>query len=300
VGFGENSVDFVAVVAEYPEPHSKHRLQHFARVPGGQIATALAACARLGYRARYLGSFGDDALGVQSRESMAALGIDVSAARIVAGATNRCALILVEAGSGERTVLWDRHPDLAMTPAFVMSAAVRSGRVLLVDGTDGAASAQAAREARSAGMATIIDVETVFPGIEDILPSIDAIIAAREFPAAFTGHQDLGRALEAIGREFRAGLVCVTLGPEGSLAWCHGREIRTPSFAVECIDSTGAGDAFRGGFAAACLGVPDGDIEDVLLYANAVGALGCRAFGAQGSLPTADEVERLLLARRKM
>ena len=72
------------------------------------------------------------------------------------------------------------------------------------------------------------------------------------------------------------------------------REFRTPAFPVECIDTTGAGDAFRGGFAAACLRTPDGDIEDALAYANAVAALNCRALGARSGLPTADQVHELL------
>ena len=300
VGLGENSVDLVAVVAEFPTPNSKHRLERFAQLPGGQIATALAVCARLGWRARYLGSFGDDAFGVLSRESLSGHSVDVSAARIVAGATNRVAVVLVDARSGERTVLWDRHPDLAMTPAHVPQEAVTSGRLLIVDCQDPAASVQAARDAKAAGVPTIVDVDTVGPGIGDLLQNIDAIITARAFPAAFTGHEDLGRALETIGREFAARLVCVTLGSEGSLAWCNGREIRTPAFPVDCVDSTGAGDAFRGGIAAACLLMPDGELEDVLLYAHAVAALNCRALGARGSMPTAGEVERLLSARREM
>ena len=63
-GFGLNSIDLVAVVAEYPALNSKQRLQRVARLPGGQIATAMATCARLGWRARYIGRFGDDDLGV--------------------------------------------------------------------------------------------------------------------------------------------------------------------------------------------------------------------------------------------
>jgi sulfofructose kinase len=89
----------------------------------------------------------------------------------------------------------------------------------------------------------------------------------------------------------------VTLGEGGSLALCDGREIRTPAFAVDCVDSTGAGDAFRGGFAAGCLLMPDADVEDILNYANAVAALNCRALGARGGLPTSAEVEQLLFAR---
>ena len=296
-GFGLNSIDLVAVVAEYPVSNTKQRLQRFARLPGGQMATAMATCATLGWRARYVGSFGDDDLGALSRESLTAQGVDISAGRTVAGATNQFAVILVDARSGERTVLWDRHPALTMEPGDVPQDAVTSGRLLIVDCHQTAASARAARYAREAGIPTIIDVEKVRPGIADLLQHIDAIIAAEEFPAAFTGHEDPGRALEVMGRDSGASVVCVTLGARGSLAWCNGREIRTPPFQVDCLDSTGAGDVFRGAFAAGCLAMPDGDIEDVLRFANAAAALNCRALGSRGALPTAGEVEQLLTGR---
>ena len=300
VGFGLNSVDLLAVVAEYPHVNTKQRLQRFARRPGGQIATAVAACARLGWRARYVGSFGADDLGAVSRDSLTAEGVDISAARTVAGATNQFAVILVDARTGERTVLWDRHPALTMEPADVPREAVTSGRMLIVDCHETAAATQAAKYAREEGIATIVDVEKVRPGIADLLHEIDAIIAAQDFPAALTGYEDPGRALEVMAREYEAPLVCVTLGAEGSLARCSGREIRTPAFPVACVDSTGAGDVFRGAFAAGCLRHPDGDIEDVLNYASAAAALNCRALGASAALPTADEVERLLDTRPKM
>lgn len=51
-GIGLNSIDLLAVVAEYPRSNTKQRLQRFARLPGGEIATAMATCARLGWRAR--------------------------------------------------------------------------------------------------------------------------------------------------------------------------------------------------------------------------------------------------------
>ena len=116
-GFGLNSVDLLAVVAEFPALNSKQRLQRLTRLPGGQIATAMATCARLGWRASYVGSFGSDDLGTLSRGSLIDAGVDVSASRTVAGATNQFAIILVDAQSGARTVLWDRHPDLAWSPA---------------------------------------------------------------------------------------------------------------------------------------------------------------------------------------
>jgi sulfofructose kinase len=300
VGYGLNSVDLVTVVAEYPRTNTKQRLQRFARLPGGQIATAIATCATLGWRARYVGSFGDDELGAVSRQSLTDVGVDISAARTVPGASNQFAVILVDGRTGERTVLWDRHPSLTMEPREVPHDAITSGRMLIVDCHETAAATQAARYARGARIPTIIDVEKVRPGIADLLQHIDAIIAAQEFPSALTGHEDLGRAIATIARESGAALVCVTLGREGSLTLCNGREIRTPAFQVDCVDTTGAGDVFRGAFAAGCLRGPHDDLEDVLTYANAVAALNCRALGSRGALPRPGEVEQLMLARAQM
>ena len=292
VGFGRNSIDFLTVVAEHPAPNSKQRLQRFARLPGGEIATAMAACARLGWRACYVGRFGDDDLGVQARASLVEAGVDVTAAETVLDATNQFAVILVDARSGDRTVLWDRHPALTMTAADVSPAVITSGRVLIVDCSDTAAAAQAAKYAREAGIPSIIDVEKVRPGIGDLLQQIDAIIAAESFPTALTGHEDLGRALEVIGREFGAAVVTATLGDKGSLSWCAGREIRTPPFAVDCVDTTGAGDVFHGAFCYAVLQAMS--TAEALEFSNAMAALNCTALGARGGIRELAEVRALL------
>jgi sulfofructose kinase len=299
-GFGQNSVDLLAVVAEYPTSNSKQRLQRFTRLPGGEIATAMATCVKLGWRASYIGAFGGDELGTLSRDSLLEAGVDLNASRTVEGATNQFAVILVDARSGARTVLWDRHPDLAWDPNDVPRLAVTAGRMLIVDCHETAAATLAARYAREAGVPTVIDVEKVRPGIAELLGQIDVIITAQDFPGALTGHEDLGRALATMAAEFPARVVCATLGEDGSLARCGGREIRTPGFQVDCVDTTGAGDVFRGGFVAGCLKSPDADVEDVLRYANAVAALNCRALGARAGLPTPQEVDDLLWARQRM
>jgi len=298
VGLGQNSVDYVAVAAMHPAPGSKQRLEQFACLPGGQVATAVVAAARLGWRTRYIGSFGDDAAGRLARESLTAEGVDHRASRTVPGAANRAAVILVDGRTGERTVLWHRDPALRLDPLDgATREAAASGRLLLVDCEDVAAATDAATAARHAAVPTIVDIEDVQPGTHALLQKIDVIISAEEFPSALTGHADLGRALEAIEREFHAALVCVTLGAEGSLARCGGREIRTAPFIVDCVDTTGAGDVFRGAFASGCLRWPEGDVETVLNYANAAAALSCRALGARGGLPSTGEIDRLLEMR---
>jgi len=298
VGFGLNSIDLLTVVAEHPRPNSKQRIQRFARLPGGQAATAMVTCARLGWRARYIGRFGDDDNGRLGRQSLVEEGVDVSAAATVDGATNGFAVILVDARSGDRTIMWDRHPGLAMTRADVPVDAVRSGRVLLIDCHETDAATCAAQTAREAGVPTVIDAERVRPGISELLEQIDVIIAAADFPGALTG-KSLGEALGVLARDFRAALVCATLGSEGSLAFCQGREIRTPAFHVQVVDTTGAGDVFRGGFIAAWL-LHEGtaEVEELLAYANAVAALKCRMLGARQGIPGPDDVAAVLRASR--
>ncbi len=298
VGFGLNSIDLLVVAAEHPKPDTKQRLERFARLPGGQAATAMVACRRLGWRARYIGSFGDDEHGALSRASLEEAGVDVTACRTVPGAANQFAVILVDARHGYRTVLWDRDARLAMQPGDVPQEAVTSGRILLVDCHDTAAATVAARYARASGMRTVIDVEAVRPGIDELLREIDILIAAAEFPSSLTGEPDLRRALHLMARRYPAVVVCATLGAQGSLAVVEGREIRTPGFSVPVVDTTGAGDVFRAGFIAAWLLAEDAaEVEMLLAYANAVAALNCRALGARTAIPTRQEVEDLLAAQ---
>lgn len=90
----------------------------------------------------------------------------------------------------------------------------------------------------------------------------------------------------------RVGTVIVTLGSNGALIVTDGQVQHIPSFKVNVVDTTAAGDAFIGGLAAALLNGKT--LEEAVRYGNASGALAATKFGAQPSLPTQDEVEQLL------
>jgi sulfofructose kinase len=294
VGLGQNSVDQLAIIAEFPQSNTKHRIDQFAHLPGGQVASAMVCCARLGWRARYVGRFGDDELGRMGLASLSDEGVDISAAQTVAART-RFAIVLVDGRTGDRTVLWDRDPALALRPGDVADDVWQSARVLHVDCEDIAAATAAAKAARAAGALTVIDVEAVLPGVPALLRHIDVIIASEGFPERLTGHKDTGSALAAMAREYGPAVACVTLGASGSLAMCQGREIRTPAYDVPVVDSTGAGDAFRGGFISGYLAAGSAaDVADVLTFATAVAALKCRSLGARGGLPRQPDVEQFL------
>ena len=297
VTVGLNSLDLLTVVDGHPAADAKIEMRQFAQLPGGQSASAAAALARLGYTARYIGRFGDDDFGRLGVESLRREGVDTSRVIAVAGATSQFAVILVDRAHGTRTVVWHRHPGLDMTPADVPPEAVADARVVLVDCHETAAVTAAATHARRAGARTVIDVERVRPGLDALLQQIDVVIAAEAFPSAYTGQAALGAALAALQAETGAAVVCATLGREGSLARARGREIRTPAFAVDVVDTTGAGDMFRAGFIAGWLaGGETADLGTVLRWANAVAALKCRGLGARTASPTAAEVHALLSA----
>jgi sulfofructose kinase len=292
-GLGQNSLDIVVRLDDFPVPDSRAEIRELARLTGGEIATALVACARLGCRATYVGTVGRPPEGSEVEASLARAGVDLSHLRRV-DADNRLAVILVD-GDGGRTVLWRRSAALTMSKADVDPAAVTNARVLLVDAIDAAASAQAAEYARASGAATVIDVDSVQPDMHELLRRIDVIIASGEFVHRYTGATAIGSGLRRLAADTRAALVVATLGSEGSLALLGTEEIQTPAFRVPVVDTTGAGDAFRGGFIAAWLrGGGERSVAELLETASAVAALNCGAVGAQAGLPDWDTVDVLV------
>jgi sulfofructose kinase len=295
IALGLNSLDIVAVVPHHPAPGGKTRIERLATLPGGQSASAAVGCARLGWRTQYIGAFGDDDAARIGLESLERDQVDTTRVRRIPGATSHTSLVLVDARSGDRTVIWHRDPRLAMAAEDVPVDAVRACRVLLVDDHEPFAASVAARAAREAGVRTVIDVEKLRPGTEELLQHIDIIIAAESFPSELTGLSDLGAALREMARRFDPSLTCATLGPKGSLSLVDGKEVRTPAFDVHVEDTTGAGDAFRAGFIAAWLrNGADPNTHDVLRYAHGVAALNCRRLGARDGLPRHEEVVELI------
>jgi sugar/nucleoside kinase (ribokinase family) len=292
VTLGENSLDFVAVAAPGTTVAGKRRLSRFDLFPGGQTATAAVACARLGLKARYIGAFGDDEWAARGRRTLEHEGVELVAI-VHAGCASRVAVVLVDQ-QGERTVLEHREDALTIEP--IPEGAIESARLLLVDATDMPAAETAVARAHEMGMPTLVDVDRLDDRTEALLEGIDVIIVPVPFLEVVTGMGSPGAGLARLASRFPgASAVIATLGEDGSLALVQGREIATPGFRVTVRDTTGAGDAFRAGFAAAWLSLgPHAPIEALLRRANATAALNCRSIGAQTGLPTVAEVDRLV------
>jgi sugar/nucleoside kinase (ribokinase family) len=286
VGLGLNAVDFLCVVPHFPHYDSKLKMLDFRQSGGGQAATAMVACQRLGLKTRYVGKTGGGDFGDYSRRSLELAGVDTEGVSVVPDARNQCAFILIDDRTGERTIIWDRDQRLVMHPREVPRDIIGSAKVLLLDGHDAAAAVQAARFAGEAGMPVVMDAERISEETAELVSLSDVVIGERHFPERFTGCADLKDALRQIaGRGPR--VTGVTLGKEGALALYDGRFYHSPAYEVACRDTTGAGDVFHAAFIRALF--EDWDLARCLAFSNAVAALKCRDLGGRAGLPTFDE-----------
>src|ERR1700744_3082783 len=137
VGVGLNATDTIIPVPEYPERGSKVAFRSANVLPGGQVASAVAAWGTGGLRTRYVGKVGDDAAGRLHRDEFARLGVEAHLVE-ASGTPSQQAFILVD-DKGERTVLWKRDERLKLEPSEVRREWVKDGRGLHVGGDDTAA-----------------------------------------------------------------------------------------------------------------------------------------------------------------
>jgi sulfofructose kinase len=291
VGVGANSVDFVYRLPSFPEPDSpfaKLRITEHLTSCGGQMTTALATCAAMGLRTSYIGTIGSDSNATLMREELARRGIHTAYA-VARNAPNPFAVILLDDRHGERVVLWHRDGAMTLSPGEVDRKAVTTARLLHVDDVDLAASIEAANLARAAGRPVTSDIERTTDDVQALIDAVTIPIFAEHVPAELTGETNLPRALERLRRPHHT-MLCVTLGARGALLLAGHEVIHEPGISVKTVDTTGAGDIFRGAFVYALLGGEPP--REIVRFANAAAALSCAHIGAMRSIPSLPEIER--------
>jgi len=292
VGVGLNATDTLLVVPHFPAYAGKVPYQEEVLSPGGQVASAMATCAKLGLTTKYIGTIGDDDRGRIQMESLQSSGINLDHVQVRTGCTNQSAYIIIDRATGERTVLWRRPDCLRISPSEITPEQITCARLLHIDGHDTPAVEHAARIARKAGMPVTVDVDTIYHGFDRVLPHVDYLVASSEFPIQWTNESDPFKALELIQKEYGMRVAAMTLGAHGALALAEGVFIYSPAFVVNCVDTTGAGDVFHGAFCYAVLeGMPT---RDALEFSNAMAALNCMALGARGGIRGIEEVRALM------
>jgi sugar/nucleoside kinase (ribokinase family) len=296
IGIGATSVDYVYRLPVLPEadgPHAKIRISSHNVSCGGQTATALATCASLGLRSKFAGILGSDENGRRIHDELLRRGIDVADAHVHDG-PNQFAAILVDERTGERIVLWSRDEGLALRPDELSPDLLASARIVHVDDVDQEGAIRAATRARQSGAIVTSDIDRVTDRTEELVGAVSIPILAEHVPSALTGERDMEGALRKL-RARHATMLCVTLGRGGAMILDGDVLYHEPAFSVDAVDTTGAGDVFRGAF---IYGLLRGERPRALLrFANAAAAVSCTRPGAIDAVPALDDVVRMLDSR---
>lgn len=295
IGLGLATVDILTVAPRLPQPDDVLAVRRTVLQGGGPAATALVAASRLGASTAYLGPLGQGRWGEVARAEFRHYGVDTSYAPAGAG-DQALSVILIDAGSGKRSILYDRGdlPDLA--PAQVPPHLIAQARALHLDGGHIDAAMHAARLARAANVLVSFDggAGEKWPGIDELLPLVDLMVVARRFAGEYCGEADPLAAGPVLLATYRPRKLVITDGERGAWYWDEAQHFHQPAFRVDVVDTTGAGDTFHGAYLYAHLqGWPS---RRVLAFASAAAALKCRQIGGRAGIPTRDEVEAFLEA----
>ncbi len=293
---GSLNADLVVRVSRFAAPGETIAGSDLATIPGGKGANQAVAAARLGATVAMLGRVGKDQLGQMLLEALSQAGVETSSVRKTDSATGTAVILVDE--KGQNCIVLSPGANGWVTPADVETAP--QARILLLQLEIPLETVlHAARWGKQHGMTVILNPAPARTLPDELLAQVDLIVPNENelgllTGMAVTGLEDVHRAVAAlVGRGAKQ--VIVTMGEKGALARVDADSgYYVQAHAVKVVDTTAAGDAFIGGLAVALArGIV---FPDALNFANACGALAVTRFGAQPSLPTADEVKQFLNA----
>ena len=298
---GSFNQDLTWSCAEFPSP-GETIVGRFHTGPGGKGSNQAVAAARAGAATVFVGALGDDSFGRDAESFLHAEGIIPRIARKKLPTGN--AAILVNR-RGQNQIIVALGANAALTPRDIPASLLRSARVVVCQHeTNLAVNAHVLRTARRAGVITVLNPAPMRPDFDtrvlahtDILiPNETEFVALVRRPgfdeAALRAREPA--ALHALCRTLGVPTVIVTLGARGCFVSERDRHTFLPAHrGLKVVDTTGAGDAFVGGFAAGLVRFP-GDVIAAARYGNATAGLSVTKRGTAPSMPTRRAVEQLL------
>ncbi|MGN1384955.1 MAG: ribokinase [Bacillus sp. (in: firmicutes)] len=282
---GSISMDLVVTSTVRPGAGETVLGENFVTVPGGKGANQAVAAARLGADVRMVGCVGDDHYGKQLLDNLTQNGVSVDFVKPVTEAgTGTAHIVLAE---GDNSIVVVKGANDCVTPEYVEGAlaALKEADIVLIQQE--------------------IPFETI-EYVSDVCSSFGIPLLLNPAPAHFISQKIIDEATFITPNEHEAKLlfpnmsledvlkqnatkVLITEGSKGVRYHNGKEEVLVPTFKVEAVDTTGAGDTFNGAFAVA---VAEGkNIADSLRFANRAASLSVTKFGAQGGMPTRQEVE---------
>ena len=292
---GSLNADLVVRAPRFPAPGETISGEDLAIIPGGKGANQAVAAARQGASVAMTGRVGNDSFGPALTQNLQKNNVDT--VHVLSNESATGTAIIVVDSSGQNSIVLSPGANGKVTPDDVDAVPFQDAKMLLLQLEIPLETVvHAASLARQNGLRVILNPAPAQSIPDSLLADVDILVPNESELQLLSGQpvKDTDTAKSAAQTLLEKGVktVIVTLGANGALLVTDKQAMHIPSFKVDVVDTTAAGDAFIGGLAAALLdGKP---LEEAVRYGNASGALAATRFGAQPSLPTQDEVDQLL------
>ena len=291
VAVGTAVMDYIFSVDALPRGGGKHFAGGFSEIGGGPAATGAVAAAKLGARAALWARVGADGVGERLIAELAEDGVDTAQVRRVAGGRSSLSAVMVD-GTGERMIVNYTDADLDADASWLPLDRLSDADAVLVHHRWPAGARAVMERARALGVPSVIDADVVPEREAEELVTLASHAAFSQGALRdLTGTGDIAAGLRAAQARTR-GWVGVTAGGEGCTWLDDGALRHQPAFAVEVVDTLGAGDVFHGALAVA---LGEGrEAAQAVRFASAAAALKCTRFGGRAGIPERAEVDRFL------
>lgn len=291
---GSLNMDLVSKVEYMPKPGETVIGSEFLQVPGGKGANQAATIGKLGGDVSMMGKVGDDDFGRHLMESLKESGVDTSSLGIQSDSPTGTALIMVDS-EGENSIVVIPGANFKVDGKYIdenIEEIKKADIVVSQLETPIETVERSFKAAKELGKYTILNPAPAKELTKGLIESIDLLIPNETELELLSGmkigsKEELIRAAKLmIGKGVKQ--LIITLGSKGAMYIDSQEAFEVPSFKVDAVDTTGAGDSFTG---ALSYSIANGhNIKESMRFASKVGALTVTKFGAQSSFPTIDEV----------
>ena len=298
VVFGSYITDFVMRTTAFPVPGQSVIGSSFKMGPGGKGSNQTIAALKLGADAIFVTKIANDTFGEYAQTFYKAEGYDTSGFIIGNTSYTGAANIVVNEQSGENAIVVTPGISMEYTPedmAHVKAFIDDADYLVLQLEVSEYATSEAITYAKQKGITIILNPAPAAGFVKPLLAGIDYLTPNETEASLLTGlpvedKSNIRAAAKAL-REMGVAHVIITLGGNGIYAFDGKNEQFIPALDVVAVDTTGAGDAFNGGFAAA-LAAGKG-FFDAALYGVAVSGLSVTKEGTSLSMPTKQEADQV-------
>lgn len=293
---GSLNADLVVRAPRFPQPGETISGEDLKIIPGGKGANQAVAAARQGTQTAMVGRVGNDSFSPELINNLKQNGVDTSHVQVDPDSATGTATIIVDA-NGQNSIVLSPGGNGQVTSADVEQVSFGEAQLLLLQLEIPLETVlAAAKRARQNGLRVVLNPAPARALPDELLALADFLVPNESELSLLTGLpvSDIQSAENAAKTLLARGIsnVIVTLGANGALLVNQDGTKHIPSYAVNVVDTTAAGDAFIGGFASALL--QNKSMEDAVRYGCACGALAATKFGAQPSMPTKEEVKTFL------